>query len=345
MTLPSQPAVRFALFLILALNVSGSALLADPASIPPSSTTPTTPGTVAPTQSKVPETIDDKAPGWTWKGMIELDDDNMFKGSGHVGGPGTYADYTFSGTGVQVYGLAAPTIVVDSHSHSMGSASAWIDGKLAGTNSVNNKDTLYRFIVFKVDGFPEGSHILHLEPVGGWIDIDYIKTLHTPPPPPETQTAQGGQGANLGPVYRLIPHNGEKFCLGAGGDGSLNGATLMLNLPRQSTRQMWHLKPIGNNQYSINPVDDPSEAVWIVPPSPAPENATTQALLAPFTNRPNQELILTQVSNGWYRISSANDESIFLTVANSPIGEGTWVIGDRASGQTSQEWYLQPVTN
>lgn len=272
--------------------------------------------------------------------MVELNDNYMYKGSGHVGGPGAYGDYTFSGTGVQVYGISAPTITVDGRSHAMGSASVWIDGKEVGTNSVFSKDTAYRFTVIKIDGFPEGTHILHIEPMGGWIDIDYLKTLHTPVPLPEAQAAPG---SDLGPVYRLIPRNAQRFCLSPGRDGSLNGASLVLVQVSQDPRQFWHMKSLGGNLDELTPVEDPTLALWIVPPSPTSQ--TFQALVAPFINRPNQQLLLTPIADGWCKIASETDENIVLSVSDSAIIDGTWVLGNPAKDQPSQQWYPQSVQN
>lgn len=307
----------------------------------PSSTDPTSNSSTSATttSTNASETIDDRADGWTWKGMVECDEDDLYKGSGRAGGPGTYADYTFTGTGVVVYGMSAATIAVDGASHAMGSVSVWIDGKQVGTNSVFSKAPLLRFIDFKIDGLPEGSHILHVGPAGGWALVDYIKTLHTPPQVQEQPAAL----SSMGLVYRLVPHNAEHYALAATGDEALNGAGLILNLQGESTRQLWHLKPVGGSTHELCPVDDPTEAVWIVPPSPT--GWKYQSLVSPLLNKANQELTLTEMRNGWYKIASANDENVFLSVSDTPIVDGTWVMGYPPNGMPSQEWYLQVAQN
>lgn len=133
------------------------------------------------------------------------------------------------------------------------------------------------------------------------------------------------------------------FCLTATGDGSLNGATLALNRSGENSRQLWHLKPIEANAYELSPLDDAAQAVWIVPPDPTKVNY--QPITCPFVNRSNQELVLTEVHDGWYKISSLNDDNIVLSVPDQPVADGTWVMGFSWKEESSQLWYLQPVKN
>lgn len=341
MNLKSNNAIVLASLLSAVLLTGLGPTWADPNSNPSTTETgssTTTTQSSASSTSKEPETIDDKSDGWTWKGMEEYDDIDLYKGSGHAGGPGTYTDYTFSGTGVVVYGMSAPSITLDGASHVMGSVNVWIDGKQVGTNSVFSKLPRFRFIDFKIDGFPEGSHILHVEPAGGWAVIDYIKTLHSPPPPPEDESAK-----DLGPVYRIIPRNSQTKCLEINPSGTINGAGLDIWEVNPTRLQTWHVTPIGSNLFKITPVNYSDEAAWIVPPSP--DGKTMTAFLWTFSGKPQQELILTQNSDGWYKIASADNDNIVMDVFAQGSGDGTPVIGYQSNNQYNQQWYLQAIHN
>ena len=61
--------------------------------------------------------IDDSAPGWVWSGMTEYDDPGLYGGHAHAGGPGGYGSFTFTGTGVDIVGVAAPEVQMDGRVH------------------------------------------------------------------------------------------------------------------------------------------------------------------------------------------------------------------------------------
>ena len=119
--------------------------------------------------------IDDFAPGWVWSGMTEYDDPGLYGGRAHAGGPGGYGSFTFTGTGVEVIGVAAPEVQVDGHIHRSGSMRISIDGKTVTTSPMRASSTEYKFSAAHVSGLTRGIHVLEVAPEGGWVIVDYIQ--------------------------------------------------------------------------------------------------------------------------------------------------------------------------
>jgi len=141
--------------------------------------------------------IDDSAPGWVWSGMTEYDDPGLYGSRAHAGGPGGYGSFTFTGTGVDVVGVAVPQVQMDGHVHRAGSLKVSIDGKEVSTSTMKSATTEYKFTGAHIAGLPRGIHVLEVAPVGGWVVVDYIQVVD-----PSTQTASSD--ANAGDVPTSI---------------------------------------------------------------------------------------------------------------------------------------------
>lgn len=117
-----------------------------------------------------PGIIDDGAAGWIWSGMQEADGLDLHGGTAHAGGPGAYGEFTFQGTGVDVISGAGQTVTINGHTHRVGKAKISIDGKQVVLSSAQSAgDTLAH-----AGGLQNSLHVLQIEPVGGWIAVDYI---------------------------------------------------------------------------------------------------------------------------------------------------------------------------
>lgn len=114
---------------------------------------------------------------WIWSGMVDYDDPELSTGHGHAGGPGSYGAYTFSGTGIEVYGVRCPVVSLDQKAHRTGKAKVSIDGKERTTVDLAAADIDYHHKIVGIAGLPSGNHVLEVEPVGGWIIIDTVKVI------------------------------------------------------------------------------------------------------------------------------------------------------------------------
>jgi len=114
--------------------------------------------------------IDDGAAGWIWSGMQEADGLDLHGGTAHAGGPGAYGEFTFQGTGVDVISGCGQTVTIDGRTHRAGKAKISIDGKQVVLSTVQAAgDTLAH-----AGGLKNSIHVLQIEPVGGWVAVDYI---------------------------------------------------------------------------------------------------------------------------------------------------------------------------
>jgi hypothetical protein len=168
-----------------------------------------TPGpTATPTPTPVPGswiTVEDNASGWTYaSGWAEYSDPPVSGGTAAGGNTiGGYGQYTFNGTGVQVYTWKGPD---------GGNVQIYIDGTSKGTFSETNASDIYNQMIYQITGLSSGNHTLKI--VGqdaNWTMIDYIKyttgggsatSTPTPTPTPtpvltSTPTPTPGSGGSL----------------------------------------------------------------------------------------------------------------------------------------------------
>lgn len=141
--------------------------------------------------------IEDTSPGWTWTGMEEYDDAQLSGGTGHAGGPGSSAAYTFHGTSVEVYGMAAEAIQVDSRWHKMGNVTVQLDGKSIGSYSERKPSNTYNFSLVSITNLSDANHVLQLQADSGWVVIDYLSIGSQAAPDLSTTPHAGGKTAPI----------------------------------------------------------------------------------------------------------------------------------------------------
>ena len=127
-----------------------------------------------PSAPTAPIIVDTTMPGWTWSGMQPSDDDGQ-TGRGYAGGPGSYAVYSFTGTGIDVVVMRGPTVQVDGRRHKLGSLKVSIDGHLKALKPLSQTTVEDNATAFSASGLPAGLHVLELEPDAGWIVVESLK--------------------------------------------------------------------------------------------------------------------------------------------------------------------------
>ncbi|BDI28342.1 hypothetical protein CCAX7_003930 [Capsulimonas corticalis] len=176
----------------LALTCAGFGALRAPAE-PPSADPPET-------------VVKNDAAGWMWYGMDPYENAALPDGAAHAGGPGTYAMYTFQGSGVDVYGMCAMTVVADRRSHRVGKVTVSIDDKDQATIDLSAATTDAHFKIFSITGLPAGNHVIQITPVGGWAVIDSLAIKGGGTPPAGSEKNSGGPDGAAGAASDLNRH-------------------------------------------------------------------------------------------------------------------------------------------
>ncbi|BDI28344.1 hypothetical protein CCAX7_003950 [Capsulimonas corticalis] len=139
--------------------------------------------------------VKNDAAGWMWYGMIPYENAALPDGAAHAGGPGTYAMYTFQGSGVDVYGMRAMTVVADKRTHRTGKVTISIDDKEQGTIDLGDTNIDYHAKIFSITGLAAGNHVLQVNPVGGWAVVDSLVISSAPG---ETSSHDASAAAEVG---------------------------------------------------------------------------------------------------------------------------------------------------
>lgn len=113
--------------------------------------------------------------------MIPVSDSQLGGGTGHAGGPGTYGVYTFLGTGVDVVAMRGPVVNDGVKAHRTGKLKVMIDGQEKDTVSLAAPENEYSVKAFHISGLSNATHVLELDPVGGWVVIDSIDVAGAAP--------------------------------------------------------------------------------------------------------------------------------------------------------------------
>ncbi|BDI28345.1 hypothetical protein CCAX7_003960 [Capsulimonas corticalis] len=135
--------------------------------------------------------VKNDAAGWMWYGMIPYENAALPDGAAHAGGPGTYAMYTFQGSGVDVYGMRAMTVVADKRTHRVGKVKISIDDQEQATIDVGDTNIDYHAKIFSVKGLAAGNHVIQITPVGGWAVVDSLEITGD-------SAAGGAKGMSIG---------------------------------------------------------------------------------------------------------------------------------------------------
>lgn len=131
-------------------------------------------GTITPSAPTAPGasggslvTVDDNAFGWTYSGWATYSDSNCQGGTAHGGQTkGNYAQYTFTGTAVNLYAWKGPD---------GGSVQVFIDGVSQGTFSQVNASDVHKQNIFSKKWSAGGTHTIKVQSANtSWTMIDYI---------------------------------------------------------------------------------------------------------------------------------------------------------------------------
>jgi hypothetical protein len=342
------------------VGIAGKPLQADPLQTPgatpatdmstlslPTTAAPNSPGSTptgpsATPNVKPPDTVDDTDPGWTWKNMEMYSDPVLYGKSAHTGPPGSYGQISFHGTGVKIYGVGGPSVPLDGVMHTMGTAIVWVDGKQVAETPVNLPNTRYRYVIASVDGLTDSDHILLMEPRDGWVTLDYIEVTHNPPGAQTAALISMPDDSNQ-PVYQIIPKepNTANLCFGNSGVQD----TCFIWSPTNGRTQFWHITPLPGGGDMITPVGHPDDALCIdprgAPTADYPRGMPTESYLLPYAGRPDQQIVITNQNDGFYKLSPSTDTNLCLSVFRAALTDGTPVTGSFWKDAPNQEWQLQ----
>lgn len=291
--------------------------------------------------------VDDADAGWTWSGFVEYDDPQLHGGTAHAGGPDSYAVYTFTGTGVDVYVMDGPQIAIDGRGHRLGRMQVSIDGHVKGDAPTQKPAFDYNVDGFSVTGLSSGVHVLKIDPQDGWVAVDYIRVQSgsedTPQGTSSTDSSSGKTAGN-GVVnipegdYRIYPLISQSSDLDAKDRKTSDGTVVQIWKAGDHQNNQWfHITPMGNGQYWFAPLSAKTEAVTMLTPN---TDNTIPAGLWQYTNNPAQIWVITATPDGWCRISPSNAPSLALTVQSGATIDGTLVICDTWNGLRQQEWAI-----
>lgn len=285
--------------------------------------------------------IDDSVPGWTWSGMVEVDDAQFHGGTSHAGGSGANCAYTFNGSGVEIYGMTGPTVTVDGRGHKLGSADVLLDGKPVGSIDEKAPTEEIGGILKQISGLSKENHVLQLKASAGWFVVDYIRV--TGGDADSDRAHSKIVSAIPEGDYRIIPGCATSLCLDSTYNNTQDGAVLEINTQTTGHERVWHITPLGREHYRITSYTAPDQCLCISGEnkSPAP-----QAFLWHNLNDPRQEVILESRDNGAVSIRLATNPDIVLDVDHGDQGTpkpGTQAICFSWHGGINQIWWLKPA--
>jgi len=286
--------------------------------------------------------IDDSIPGWTWSGMVEVDDPVFHGGVAHAGGSGSNCAYTFKGTAVEIFGMKGQTITVDGRGHKLGSADVLLDGKSVG--SIDEKAGIEEVgtVLKEISGLSNENHVLQLRATAGWFVVDYLKMLDgessdvTPRHPKIQSIIREGN-------YRIVPANSINECLGVADNNIQDGGKLEINMQTPGDDRMWHVEPLGHEHYLITSTSAKNECLCIA--SPDNNGPGPQAFTWHDAGDPRQQVDIVPLNDGLVSICLDTNPNIVLDVDHGDQGAtqpGTHVICFTWHGGINQKWWLIP---
>ncbi|MCW3819041.1 SUMF1/EgtB/PvdO family nonheme iron enzyme [Micromonospora sp. DR5-3] len=137
--------------------------------------------------------VDDATPGWRFSGWPQYGHVDAYNGGAHggQGSSGQWAEYTFTGTGVDVYGWRGPN---------GGTIRVLVDGAPVGPPVSQHAPTdRYHQLLARQGGLADGPHTVRIEVDGAtrsnqWTMVDYLRTYaandRQPLAPPTMRTDQ-----------------------------------------------------------------------------------------------------------------------------------------------------------
>lgn len=112
--------------------------------------------------------MDDTDPNWTYSGWEAYRDARAYGRTAHGSAEvGAYGEYTFTGTGVEVYTWKGSD---------GGSVEVFIDGISQGVYSLYAVADQYDQLLFSTTDLQDGTHTVRIVAVEGeWCMVDYIR--------------------------------------------------------------------------------------------------------------------------------------------------------------------------
>ncbi len=323
--------------------------------------------------------LDDTQPGWIWNGMVEFQDQGLHGGSAHAGGPGRYGAYTFTGTGIEVFGMKGPVVTVDGRAHRMGSMKISIDGNLKASVSQHTGDFVFDCSMARITGLSNGIHVLQTEPDGGWIVVDYIAVMNGSGDVPDgTNTSTTGDGRRADPsaqtgnpgqqqpssngpltpsggrsstpqftgrltdgYYRICPKNGTSMYLIPVGNMTANGTKLQIIKAPPQANQVWHVTQIASGYYHLSPPGAPDSALTMAPRKS--DQVRSAAVIWQYTGDATQVLQIKPGERAGFTIApGANANGAVLDATHGSFDSGP-AEGSSYEASDNQLWRFEPV--
>jgi len=284
--------------------------------------------------SVVPSTgiIDDSAAGWIWNGMVEYEGDSLFGGSGHAGGPGSYAAYTFNASHFRLYCSEPYSINEGGRVHKGGHIKLLVDGAPVDIKQITPSDD--SVCVADIAGLSKGYHVVQVSADGGWIVVDYLQLTGSVDDNGATGQDQASQGFRAG-EYRIVPRHNDTRTF-----GSFDGKTA-ITLGAESGRYgVVTLKPYPDKSYAIASTVDPALVFTM---SSTKGDTGYPMVLQRHTDIPQAHWNITRDKDGYFIISNAAQPDYVFDVARDDTTIGTPVNAYLLHGLPNQQWMIIPI--
>src|SRR3569833_1405454 len=237
------------------------------------------------------QTVDDADAGWIWSGMDGYSDPDLHGTTGHAGGPGTYGAYTFTGTGVEIYGQSGAAVEVNGRVHKLGSVKVSLDGKTSSEATEKSTGTVYNYLLVKIEGLTQGTHVIQIEPDSGWCVVDFVLvhgSTSTGGRDPLSSAKKVDKPLIPDGYYRLIPQSAPDKYLEVADAACQDGSNIQIHSADPNRHQDRHNIPLGGERYRISPAAAPEEAISV--PNLTPELDDPQVIIWTYTGDIRQEM-------------------------------------------------------
>lgn len=295
--------------------------------------------------SAVSQRVEDNAAGWVWSGMSEISDPQMSGGGGHSGGLGTSGAYTFTGTGCQVYCVAAPSAPVDGRLRKMGRVKVLIDGEEKVTVSVALREPEYNYKAYEITGLTAKNHVVEIRAEAGAILFDYINVLSNPvsnPADADEKSPRDGKTIAEGD-YRLFPTLAPSKCVDVEGIKEADGTNTILHPLNDGPNQIWHIVSLGKGMYRLSPKNAPQSALTVLGPGYNKNGVPIVGIWA-FVGAPNQVWKISSSDGQQFRLSPVSAPDVTLGVEDGTTKDDNRIEVYKFSNPGVQLWWLVPLS-
>ena len=284
--------------------------------------------------------VDDTADGWVWSGMTECADTQLLGGTGHAGMAGTSGAFTFVGTGVQVYCVAAPSIKVGGRIRKMGRIKVSIDGVEKGSANLAQAEIEYSRKAVEVSGLPAKNHVVEIVAEGGAAVVDYITVLDSTAARTDRADASSAKNAAISEGdYRLFSTAAASKCIDVEGIKQSDGTQAMLYQLNRGPNQTWHIVPLTSDTYRLSPWNSPSSALTVLG-SGYNKNGVPITGIWTFAGTSNQIWKITSDDGQQFRISPLCSPDLALGVEGGLPKDNNRIEVYRYFNPSAQNWWI-----